>query len=226
MAGIEDIVVESFGNQILDSSRQQVRNDTEQFVQVVLAQCMQDLADIVTEEEQNLETLRNQWLEVQADIVGLAVEILGKQTIEFEPHGLSDATEKKIDDANLKNKETEKRYEEADQSINIFEVDVDALHIDTTKMVKAQQKVNVVPCFDINGTLTALLADLESGAKEDAGQHQASHGDFREEQMKGATFQRVFETSRHFVGEFYHSIYCRSHHFFGGYARAGESRTT
>ena len=157
MAKIEDIVVESFGGQILQFLRQQDGTSTEQVVEVTLAECMQDLSNTVTQEEENLETLGQQWLQVQANIIGLAVEILGKHNIEFEQHGLSDATEKSISDANLKDKETEKKYDETERSVNTFEVEVDTLYIDTTKMVKAQQKVSLTPCFGTSDIITIFL---------------------------------------------------------------------
>jgi hypothetical protein len=157
MAKIENTVVESFGGQILESSRQQAGTSNVQVVELTLADCMQDLVDTVTQEQENLQTLGQQWLEVQTHIIGLAVQVLGKHNIDYEQHGISNATEKRINDANLKNKETEKRYDEADHSVDAFEVEVDTLYIDTTKMVKAQQKVCLTPCFDTSDILTFFL---------------------------------------------------------------------
>ena len=158
---------------------------------------MEEYYNMAAQEDEDLAPLWEQWSEVQAEMICLTVEVLGEHNIDVGQHNLSDRLTKGISDADIKHRGNENRYIEAEQSMVDIKADLVTLCDETAETVKAQQKASQVSCLTLLPSLTSVLADLESGAQQDAGQHQASYGRFREEQMKESRWLRSFDIPTH-----------------------------
>lgn len=153
MSGLEDVVDESLGDQRVVTLRDQDEKNARQGGESVLTDCIQDFRNTVIQREDTLNVLWQQWSQVHAEMICLAVEILGKHNIHLEQNSLSDAIVEGISNAEIKNKEVESRCAQAEQSVAGLEKELNTLYEETSKTVKAQQKVSLVPC-------SALLPSL------------------------------------------------------------------
>jgi hypothetical protein len=145
---VEAVVEQPIGDQILAKWRKQDHSDAEQEAECTLADCMEEYYIMAAQEDEDLAPLWEQWSEAQAEMICLAVEILGEHNIDVGHHNLSNRLAKGISDAEIKHKENENRYTEAEQSMVNIKADLVALCDETTKTVKAQQKASQVSCVN------------------------------------------------------------------------------
>lgn len=174
LSEVEVIMGKAIGEEILPKWGK--HNDTGGDVKHRLADCMEEYYNTASQQDENLGPLWKQWLEVQAELIGLTVEILGEKGVDVAHHTLYDQLAKTISESSVRRKKIEGSYINAEQSMDDIKLDLVDLCNETTTTVKAQQKASHVPWSISVQLLMSVLADLESRAKEDAEQHQGSYG--------------------------------------------------
>ena len=142
MAGVEDHVDEPFGNERLVTSRQD-ENGVRQEVGFPIADRMQALHDIIEREENQLDGGWQQWSVVQAEMICLAIEVLGSDNVHLENSILLDSLVKQIEMAGNQHEKDNMRYVEVEQAIFGLETELTRMCNDRSKMMKAQQKASV-----------------------------------------------------------------------------------
>lgn len=145
---VEAVVEQPIADQILAKWGKQDQNDAEQEVQRTLADCMEEYYNMAAQEDEDLAPLWEQWSEVQAEMICLAVEVLGEHNIDVGQHNLSDRLTKGISDADIKHKKNENRHAEAEQSMVDIKADLVTLCDETTRRVKMQQTASRVSCLN------------------------------------------------------------------------------